>query len=85
MVSHGNQKNKADNVLLVENMKHNLLSANHICGQGHTFTYDLEKWKINDKDTGSLVANTTRTSNNVYILDEKEAKFSLGKIDESLV
>ena len=65
MVSLGNKRNKEDNVLLVDNMKHYLLSMSQMCDQGHTLTFDSERCKIKYRDTGSLVATATKTSNNV--------------------
>ena len=59
------------NVLLVENMKHNLLIVSQMCDQGHTLTFDSKKLKIRNKDTSRSAEMTSRTSNNVYILDEK--------------
>jgi hypothetical protein len=35
-----NKNEKAQNVLLVEDMKHNLLSVNQMCDQGHKLTFD---------------------------------------------
>jgi hypothetical protein len=39
----GNKNNKAKHVLLVEDMKHNLLSLSQMCDQGHKFTFDSQK------------------------------------------
>jgi hypothetical protein len=39
----GNKNEKAQNVLLVEDMKHNLLSVSQMCDQGHKLTFDSEK------------------------------------------
>jgi hypothetical protein len=36
----GNKNEKAQNVLLVEDMKHNLLSVSQMCDQGHKLTFD---------------------------------------------
>jgi hypothetical protein len=36
----GNNNTKAENVLLVEDMKHNLLILSQICDQGHKLTFD---------------------------------------------
>ena len=43
MVSLGDKRTKAENVLQVENMKHNLLSVNQMCDQGHILTFDSKK------------------------------------------
>jgi hypothetical protein len=42
----GNKNEKVQNVLLVEDMKHNLLSVSQICDQGHKITFDSEKCEI---------------------------------------
>jgi hypothetical protein len=36
----GNKNEKAQNVLLVEDMKHNLLSVSQMYDQGHKLTFD---------------------------------------------
>jgi hypothetical protein len=43
IVRIGNKNTKAENVLLVEYMKHNLLSVSQICDQGHKVTFDSQK------------------------------------------
>jgi hypothetical protein len=42
----GNKNTKAENVLLVEDMEHNLLSVSQMCDQGHKVTFDLQKCEI---------------------------------------
>ena len=83
MVSLGNRKTKENNVLLVENMKHNLLSVSQMCDQGNALAFYSNKCKLRNNDTCRLVATTSRISNNAYILDEKEEKCCMGKIHES--
>jgi hypothetical protein len=39
----GNKNTKEENVLLVEDMKHNLLSVSQMCDQGHKITFDSQK------------------------------------------
>jgi hypothetical protein len=39
----GNKNTKVENFLLVEDMKHNLLSVSQMCDQGHKFTFDSQK------------------------------------------
>ena len=36
----GNKNTKEENVLLVQYMKHNLLSVSQMCDQGHKVTFD---------------------------------------------
>jgi hypothetical protein len=70
----------AENVLLVENMKHNLLSVSQMCDQGHTLLFDSKKCEIRKEGSGKLVVTTIRTPNNIYILNEIEkGKMLLGK------
>jgi hypothetical protein len=43
IVRIGNKNTKEKNVLLVEVMKHNLLSVNQMCDQGHKISFDSQK------------------------------------------
>ena len=36
----GNKNTKEENIRLVEDMKHNLLSVSQMCDQGHKITFD---------------------------------------------
>ena len=73
-VSLGNNKTKEEDVLLVENIKPNLLSVSQTCDQGHKLTFDSKKCEIRKNDIGKLVAVAPRTSSNVYILDVDEGE-----------
>jgi hypothetical protein len=42
----GNRNRKAENVLLVEDIKHNLLSVSQMFDEGHKITFDSQKSKI---------------------------------------
>jgi hypothetical protein len=42
----GNKNTKAKHVILVEDMKHNLLSVSQMCDQGHKFTFDSQKCEL---------------------------------------
>jgi hypothetical protein len=80
----GNKNEKAKNVLLVEDMKHNLLSVSQMCDQDHKVTFDSQKCEIRKEGSGKLVATAARTSSNIYVLSEIEnEKCCLGKEDES--
>jgi hypothetical protein len=80
----GSKDAREENVLLVEDMKHNLLSVSQMCDQGHRLMFDSEKCEIRKVGSGKLVATTVRTPSNIYVLNEigKEICF-LGKDDES--
>jgi hypothetical protein len=79
----GNKNAKEENFLLVEYMKHNLLSVIQMCYQGHKFTFDSQKCKIRKEGSGKLIATVARTSRNIYVLSEiRNEKCFLGKEDE---
>ena len=83
-VQIGNKNEKAENVLLVEYMKHNLLSVSQMCDQGLKVTFDSQKCEIRKEGSGKLVATTAITSSNIYVLSEiGNEKCCLGKEDES--
>jgi hypothetical protein len=83
-VSLGNNRAKEENVLLVENLKPNLLSVSQTCDQGHILIFDSQKCEIRKEDLGKLVVVAPRTSSDVYILNtEEEEKCCMGQIDES--
>jgi hypothetical protein len=52
----GNKNTKVENVLLVEDMKHNLLSVSQMCDQGHKVTFDSQKCEIRKEGSGKLIA-----------------------------
>jgi hypothetical protein len=66
----GNKNTKAENVLLVEDMKHNILSVSQMCDQGHKITFNSQKCEIRKEGSGKLIATTTRISSNIYVLSE---------------
>jgi hypothetical protein len=72
VVELGRKNVKAKNVLLVEDLNHNILSVSKMCDQGYTLTFDSRKCKIIENNSGRLVATATRRPENVYILDMKK-------------
>ena len=66
-----NSKIKAENVLLVENLKLNLLSLSQTCDQGHICIFYSKKCEIGKNDLGRIVCTAVRNSNNVYILENE--------------
>jgi hypothetical protein len=50
-VSLGNNKVKTKNVLLVENLKPNLLSVSQTCDQGRILIFDSKKCEIRKEDS----------------------------------
>jgi hypothetical protein len=67
---------KVGKLLLVEDLKHNLLNVSKICDQGYTLTFDSRKCKIRENNSGRLVATATRRLNNIYILDMKKREMT---------
>jgi hypothetical protein len=84
IVRIGNKNTKVENVLLVEYMKHNILSVSQMCDQSHKVTFNSQKCEIEKEGLGKLIATTARTSSNIYVLSEiGNEKCCLGKEDES--
>jgi hypothetical protein len=81
-----NGKRKAQDVLLVEDLKHNLLSVSQVCDRGCEVVFTSKDCRIKTVDSGQLVAKGIRTENNVYVLkeeEEEEEECNLRKYDES--
>jgi hypothetical protein len=72
IVELGRKNVKEKNVILVEDLNHNLLSVSKMCDQEYTLTFDYRKYKIRENNSGRLVATATRRPNNIYILDMKK-------------
>ena len=68
IVRIGNKNERAQNVLLVEDMKHNLLSVSQICDQGHKVTFDLEKCEIRKEGSGKLVASCKNFKQHICVM-----------------
>jgi hypothetical protein len=79
----GNKDTKAGNILLVEDMKHNLMSVIQMCDQGRKLVFDSNKCKIRKAGSARMVATAVRTSSNTYVLSEiGNEKCCLGKEDQ---
>ena len=61
-------KINAENVLLVNNLKPNLLSVSQTYDQGHICIFDSKKCEVRIKDSRKLVGIVVRTPSNVYII-----------------
>ena len=72
MVSLSNGQGKAQDVLLVEGLKHNLLSVSQVCDRGCEVVFTSKDCKIKSVASGQLVAKGIRTKNNVYVLKEEK-------------
>jgi transposase InsO family protein len=83
MVSLRNGKGKAQDVLLVDGLKHNLLSVSQMCDRGCEVLFTSKDCKIKSINSRQVVAKGIRTENNVYVLKESREKCHLSKHDES--
>jgi hypothetical protein len=82
MVSLSNGKGKAQDVLLVDGLKHNLLSVSQMCDKGCEVFFTSKDWKIKSINSRQVVAQGIRTENNVYVLKEDREECHLRKHDE---
>jgi hypothetical protein len=69
VVEIGRKNGKENNVLLVEDLKHNLLSVRKMCDQGYTLTFDSQRCKIKEEGSRRLATTTTGIPSNMYILN----------------
>jgi hypothetical protein len=83
MVSLSNGKLKSQDVLLVDGLKHNLLSVSQMCDRGCEVLFTSNDCKIKSVNSGQVVAKGIRTKNNVYVLKENREECHLRKHDES--
>jgi hypothetical protein len=83
MVSLSNGKGKSQDVLLVDGLKHNLLSVSQMCDRGCEVLFTSKDCKIKSVNSGQVVAKGIRTENNVYVLKENREECHLRKHDES--
>jgi hypothetical protein len=68
MVSLSNGKEKVQDVLLVDGLKHNLLSVSQMCDRGCEVVFTSKECKIKYVNTRQVVAKGIRIENNVYVL-----------------
>ena len=73
-ITLGNKDIATMNVLLIENMKHNLISISQMCDQGHILTFTSKDCKIQREDSGKLVATASRTPNNIICWMKSKGK-----------
>jgi hypothetical protein len=83
MVSLSNGKGKAQDVLLVDGMKHNFFSVSQMCDRGCEVVFTSKDCKIKSINLGQVVAKGIRIDNNLYVLKEDREECHLRKNDES--
>jgi hypothetical protein len=82
MVNLSNGKGKAQDVLLVDGLKHNLLSISQMCDRGCEVVFTSKGCKIKCITSRQVVAKGIRTENNVYVLKEIREECHLRRHDE---
>jgi hypothetical protein len=81
-INIGSKDTKEGNVLLVEDMKQNILSVIQMCDQGHKLVFDSQKCDIIKAYSRRVVVIDVRTTSNIYVLSEiRKEKCCLGKED----
>jgi hypothetical protein len=79
----GRKDVKARNVLLVQYMKHNILSVSQMCDQGHKILFDSQKCEMRKEGSRKLVSMARRTPNNIYVMNEiGNERWFVGKENE---
>eukprot|EP00253_Pinus_taeda_P030036 PITA_30036 len=76
------EKVKAENVLYVDGLKHNLLSVSQMCDNGTEVIFQSDGCSVRDLDTGRTVNKGKRNPNNLYIFEEGQQQCYLSKDDE---
>jgi hypothetical protein len=83
MVSLSNDKGDAQDVLLVDGLKHNFLSVSQMCDRGCEEVFTSKYCKVKNVNLGQVVAKGIRTDNNACVLKEDREECHLRKHDES--
>ena len=77
------EKVKANNVMYVDGLKHNLLSVSQMCDQGNEVFFSSKECVVRELDMGKIVIKGTRTPRNMYILKGGQEQCYLGKSKEN--
>lgn len=70
----GNEKAKAEYVMLVKGLKHNTLSVSQMIDEEHEVTFNSKGFEIGKEGFGKLVANKTNNLDNLHILNKGKGK-----------
>jgi hypothetical protein len=74
---------KANEVMYVDGLKHNLLSVSQMCDQGTEVVFSSKECVVRDLDTGKAIIKGKRTPNNLYILKNNKEQCYLSKSSEN--
>ncbi|XP_059635270.1 uncharacterized protein LOC132277427 [Cornus florida] len=72
-------------VLLVEGLKHNLLSVSQLCDNGKKVCFDKEKCNVVDIELEKVIFSACRSSRNVYTVYEEATYYNLTSLDEAIL
>lgn len=78
-----NVREKAQDALFVDGMKHNLLSVSQICDRGYDVLLRAQDCEIRSTTTRNVLPKGHWIENNVYILKEDNEECYINKQDES--
>jgi hypothetical protein len=81
LVRLSNGRGKAQDVLFVDGLKHNLLSVSQVCDRGCEFTFTAKDCEVKIVNIGEMITKGVRTKNNVYVLKEDKEECNLRKFD----
>ncbi|XP_059627216.1 uncharacterized protein LOC132270007 [Cornus florida] len=70
-VSKSKELPEIQEVLLVEGLKHNLLSVSQLCDSGKEFCFNKEKCNVIDLESKQVSFSASRSSGNVYTVTEE--------------
>ena len=71
VVNLSNGKGKANHVLYVDGLKHNLLSVSQMCDKWYDVVFRAKKCQIKSTCIGEIVFGAIRIDKNIYMLKEK--------------
>ena len=77
------EKVKANNVMFVDGLKHNLLSVSQVFDQGNEVFFSSKECVVRELDRGKTVIKGTRTPSNPYVLKGYKEQCYLGKSSEN--
>jgi hypothetical protein len=81
-VSLSNGKGDAQDVLLVDGLKHNLLSISQMSDRGYEEVFTYKNCKVKNVNSRKVVAKGIRKDNNACVLKEDREECHLSKHDE---
>jgi hypothetical protein len=80
MVSLSNGKGKAQDVLFVDGMKHNMLSVIQVCDRGCKVDFTSKDCKIKSLNSRQLIAKGIRTIKQCLCFERRKRRMSLKQV-----